>query len=84
MNQTYRIGDKVIITKVGFIVKADCTMSDGECEYTVQFHEKGEPYLGRAIVKESIIMQTHEQRLDIKDFERVISKVQTWVEGDAS
>lgn len=62
MNQSYRIGDQVIVYKTGTVIGASYDVITGKVKYTIMF-EDGKNHFGSAIVTQDVITQTADQVL---------------------
>jgi len=70
MNQTYRIGDKVVIHKVGHVEKVVYDSVSKRIEYWIRF-EDGQTSYGYANVTDDVLMQPGEQRLTQDEINRL-------------
>lgn len=70
MNQQYRIGDQIVITKVGTVVRADWGFLKKQCEYQILF-EDGNGNHVIATIPEWMVMGMNEQRLTSAEIQQL-------------
>ena len=73
MNQNYRVGDQVLVTKVGTVVAVEWDEIFKCAQYKLRF-EDGKVTLGYAIVSDAILMQPNEQRLSTEEIKALKEK----------
>jgi len=70
MNQEFKIGDLVLITKVGTVTKAEYCSIRKKVMYDIKFNEEANCLDGYAVVPEEIMSQPN-QKLTVQEIEKL-------------